>query len=186
MNIYIDIKPKPKMPKIIIVSLEHHDNYVSFENGYETKKYSKMCLGHEIHMTRYVLIDMIIIFNHNLSYLKPILEKEFTNLIFIENLQLYASYLNQKKCKLFISEWSGGGQLSHYCYEGKILYYLHTYRDYHYIGQEKERCKQSMETDMIPCWDFKHSRDIDINLFDSITNLINNLEEYISSNLKQT
>jgi len=295
---------------IVIVSLEHNDNYVSIENGYKTKKYCKMCLGHEIHMTRFVLIDMllqnhiskedivvtlkdrkflyenfircmdveeyqsmdktgyniinlslitgsyipvnkesilshfqyntmdvfytedfksllnqiqycsldydekydkdyvvihhryqsdieslkrlinkinstmnvnVVIFNNNIGYLQEHLK--FENLLLVDNLQVYASYLNayqlKHKCLLFISEWSGGGQLSHYCCHGKIIYYFNTYKDFHYIGQEKTFAKKSMETDMFQYWDFKNSRDnIDINIFYSINDIINQISSF--------
>jgi hypothetical protein len=288
---------------IILASLEHEDNYILQENGNTTKRYCKMCLGHEIHMTRYVIIDMllqnkistddiivtlkdrtflyskifkncitsdaftmmekdgyniinlsyitgsdipvrewsilqkynhqvlkkfytsefktllnsidycethydcakdyivvhhrynydinmliktinkinsvvdvnIVIFNNNMSYIKKELEN-YKNLMFVDNLQLYASYLNNPKCKLFISEWSGGGQLSHYCYDGKIIYYFHQYHDIHYVGKEKEFAKLSMETDMFQHWDFKHSRNIDINMFCTLDDLLENLQ----------
>jgi hypothetical protein len=87
---------------------------------------------------------------------------------------LYASYLNNDKCKLFISEWSGGGQLSQYCYDGKIMYYFNQYTDYHYIGNEKQFAKISMETDMFQHWDFKNARNIDINMFRTLDDIINN------------
>ena len=116
----------------------------------------------------------IIIFNNNISYLKENMNN-INNIIFIDNLQIYASYLNSNKCKLFISEWSGGGQLSHYCYDGKIMYYFNQYSDIHYVGQEKNFAKLSMETDMFQHWDFKHSRNIDICLFCTADDILNNI-----------
>jgi len=59
----------------------------------------------------------IIVFNNEIEKLEPL-----ENTVFIKNLQTYASYLHHPNCILFISEWSGGGQLSQYCYSGKILY----------------------------------------------------------------
>jgi hypothetical protein len=113
----------------------------------------------------------IIIFNNNINFLKNAL-LNFDNLIFIDNLQLYASYLNNSKCKLFISEWSGGGQLSQYCYDGKIMYYFNHYPTKGYVGQEKEFARLSMETDMYQHFDFKHSRNIDINLFNTLDEIL--------------
>jgi hypothetical protein len=118
----------------------------------------------------------VIIFNNNISYLKDEINKyNFNNIFLIDNLQLYASYLNNDKCKLFISEWSGGGQLSQYCYDGKIMYYFNQYTDYHYIGNEKLFAKQSMETDMFQHWDFKNARNIDINMFRTLDEIIYNI-----------
>jgi hypothetical protein len=288
---------------IIIASLEHPDNSILQEHGNTTKHYTKMCLGHEIHMTRFLILDMllqkkisgddiivtlkdrlflysdifenciscetfmlmekdgyniinfsyitgsdipvrewsilqvynyqvlkqfytpefksllntiaycethynndqdyavihhryncdinmliktidkinsvgemnIVIFNNNISYLQSEL-KNYKNLLFVDNLQLYASYLNNPKCKLFISEWSGGGQLSQYCFDGKIMYYLNHYHSHEYVGNEKEFAKLSMETDMFQHWDFKHSRNIDINLLHTLDDLLENLQ----------
>lgn len=295
--------------KIIVLSVDHHDNYTLYDNGFITKRYSKMCLGHEIHMSRFVLFDMllqnvisindiivtlkdrlflytkifpncidditfmnmdktkykiinlslitgsdipvnrnsiyetynhkildkfytpefklllnnidfcdinydskynkdyivihqryncdiniliqliekinekndinIVIFNNNKSFLQMTLQK-YNNLIFIDNLQLYASYLNsyksKYKCKLFISEWSGGGQLSQYTYDGKIKYYFNQYNDYSYIGQEVSFLKESMTHDFRgPHWDFKYSRDIEISMFKNIYDLLQDI-----------
>ena len=287
---------------IVIASVEHADNQVVFINDNFTKKYSKMCLGHEIHMTRCIIIDMlvqqrisrddiivtlkdrkflydsifnnvitseeffcmnttgyniinlhlatgsdipvneesiirhyghktlshfyteefktllnsisycdtfysdtkdyvvihhrynydlnillhtidtinskmdvnIVIFNNNTKFLKNNLT-QYTNLIFVDNLQLYASYLNSSKCKLFISEWSGGGQLSHYCYDGKIMYYFNQYQDEHRIGLGNKLARESMETNMYVNWDFKHTRNIDLVLYRTIIDVNNEI-----------
>jgi hypothetical protein len=284
---------------IVIASIDHSFNYVSFEHNNYTKKYSKMCLGHEIHMTRYIIIDMliqnhisrddiivtlkdrqflynsifknvitsedfsnmnkdgynlinlhlvtgcdidvnknnimchfnyktlskfyteefkhllnnisyidtgydnndkdyvvihhrynydlvnlrntidvinskmnvkIIIFNNNINYLKETLS-EYKNLLFVDNLQLYASYLNNLKCKLFISEWSGGGQLSHYCYDGKIMYYFNQYSDENRIGLGNKLASEAMESNMYVNWDFKHTRNIDLVLYKNLADI---------------
>jgi hypothetical protein len=295
---------------IIVLSVDHNENHIQYDHGFITKKYSKMCLGHEIHMSRFVLFDMlvqnvvsindiivtlkdrlflytkifpncidditfmnmdktnyniinlslitgsdihvnrdsiyetynhkvldkfyspefklllnnidfceinydnnynkdyivihhryhcnidfliqiieklnekndvnIIIFNNNNSFLEKELQK-YNNLIFIDNLQLYASFLNsyksKYKCKLFISEWSGGGQLSHYTYDGKVMYYFNHYQcDIHYVGHEKLFLQETMSSDFRgPHWDFKHSRNIDMNMFKNINDLLENI-----------
>jgi len=292
--------------KIIVLSVDHNENYKLYDNGFITKRYSKMCLGHEIHMSRFVLFDMlvqnvisindiivtlkdrlflytkifpnciddisfmnmdktkyeiinlslitgsdihvnrnaiyetynhkvldkfytqdfklllnnieycdinydynynkdyivihqryncnidklikliekineknnvnIVIFNNNKSFLELKLQK-YNNLIYIDNLQVYASFLNsyqtKYKCKLFISEWSGGGQISQYTYDGKILYYFDHYNDNGYTGQEVSFLKESMTGDFRgPHWDFKYSRDIEMKLFKNINDLL--------------
>ena len=45
---------------IVIASIDCNQNTLIRLNGNLTKRYSKMCLGHEIHMTRYVIIDMLL------------------------------------------------------------------------------------------------------------------------------
>ena len=118
----------------------------------------------------------IVIFNNNLEDLKKQTTiKQYTNLFFIDNLQVYASYLNHPKCKLLISEFSGGGQLSHYCYDGIVMYYFYTYNDYSHIGNETKFLNASMETDMFQYWDFKNTRNIKILFFYNSDNLLENL-----------
>jgi len=119
----------------------------------------------------------IVIFNNNIQYLTSIdFLKQYTNLFFIDNLQIYASYLNNPICKLFISEWSGGGQLAHYCYDGIVMYYFYTYnQDYAYVGHENEFLKASMETNMFQHWDFKNTRNIKIKFFYNSDHLLENL-----------
>jgi hypothetical protein len=299
---------------IIIMSFDHKNNPIKIIDGSVTKEYKKMCLGHEIHMTRYVLIDMllqnrisqddiivtlkdrmflytlifktviepntlaninknnyniinlslitssdmsvnynsilqqfnhktlekfytpdfkrllnsieycktlydekydkdyvvihhrynnkidelhtiikkinglinvnIIIFNNNIPLLKN--ELKYDNLIFTDNLQMYASYLNcyesKYNCKLFISEASGGGQLSHYCYNGKVIYYFEEYANYasQHIGKETYYRENAMKTDMYQHWDFKYSTDIEIKLVKSITDIADIIKHYIT------
>jgi hypothetical protein len=67
----------------------------------------------------------IIIFNSDISNLKNKIKDK--SIFYIDNLQIYASLLNNKNCKLLISEWSGGGQLSAYTSNCKILYYYDAY-----------------------------------------------------------
>lgn len=117
----------------------------------------------------------IVIFNNNIEYLKTEIVN-FNNLIFIDNLRLYASFLNSPKCKLFISEWSGGGQLSQYCYNGKIMYYYDHYPTAcGYVGKEKDFSRISMETDMYQHFDFKHTRDVDINIYHKMDEILDRL-----------
>ena len=136
---------------------KHNKDYVMIHHRYQFDIESLKNLIRKINDSMDV---NIIVFNHNIGYLQEHLP--FENLILVDNLQVYASYLNayqlKHKCLLFISEWSGGGQISHYCCDAKILYYFHTYTDFHYIGQEKTFAKKSMETDMFQHWDFKNSR----------------------------
>ena len=67
----------------------------------------------------------IIIFNSDISNLKNKIKDD--SIFYIDNLQFYASLLNNKNCKLLISEWSGGGQLSAYTSNCKNIYYYGRY-----------------------------------------------------------
>jgi len=120
----------------------------------------------------------IIIFTSNIPFLKKEIENPEMNIYWTNNLQLYASYMNSPHCRYVISEWSGGGQLSHYCHDGPVLYYFNHYRDITgYVGREKQILKESMSSDFRgPYWDFKFSRNIDIRLYKNIGDLIENIE----------
>jgi hypothetical protein len=86
--------------------------------------------------------------------------------------------MNSPHCKLVISEWSGGGQLSHYTRDGRVLYYFNHYRDITgYVGREQQILIESMSGDFRgPYWDFKYSRGIDIRLYKNADVLIQNIE----------
>lgn len=57
------------------------------------------------------------------------LDKYTLNENTINNLHLYSSLMNHPNCEYVISEWSGGGQMSQYCCNSKIYYYLSFYTE---------------------------------------------------------
>jgi hypothetical protein len=111
----------------------------------------------------------IIVFNNAIEKLEPL-----ENTIFINNLQTYASYLHHPNCILFISEWSGGGQLSQYCYSGKILYYFNFYNVPDFIGREKEFIELA-SISYFDNWDWKNPNHCCIQLFKNVNEMIDNL-----------
>jgi hypothetical protein len=67
---------------------------------------------------------------------------EFKNNIYIvEDLQLYCKLLSIDNCKFLISEISGGGQISHFCFKNTVYYYSSYYCDNAYIKSMNERDK---------------------------------------------
>jgi len=78
------------------------------------------------------------------------------NVYFINNLQIYASFLNHENCDSFISEWSGGGQLSQYCCNSKIIYFFDDYPSCDYeIHYENYQNHANQKNNIFACWDFK-------------------------------
>lgn len=79
-----------------------------------------------------------------------------SNIIIENNLKNYASLLNNNNCKLFISEWSGGGQLSQYCTNSNIVYY---FKNHNGINYEKdkfyEKLEKSSKIGLCSGWDFR-------------------------------
>jgi hypothetical protein len=123
----------------------------------------------------------IVIFNNNIDTLK----KEFLhdNIIFIDNLQLYATYLNHHNCKLFISEWSGGGQLSQYCCKSTIMYYFDAYQGeiaQFYIKNTDYCIENAISNNYDSSWDFKNPSDCNIFMFDNINNLLDFLPTHVT------
>jgi hypothetical protein len=96
----------------------------------------------------------IIIFNNDINKLKQQLLND--SLIFVDNLQEYASLLHHNNCSGLISECSGGGQLSQYTSTAKLFSYYDKYQ-YHYNPKmiESEREKDAMTKIIGPNYDFK-------------------------------
>jgi len=115
----------------------------------------------------------IVVFNNDIEKLKSVIKHN--NITFISNLQLYATYLHNSRCKLFISEWSGGGQLSQYCYSGKIMYYFNAYFDEIYINLENDYINRSMSSTYDIAWDFKNPNNCEIKIYKNLHDLLDNL-----------
>jgi len=101
------------------------------------------------------------------------------NVYCINDLKTFASFLNLDNCKLFLSEWSGGGQLSQYCCNSKIIYYFDAYPslDYekHYI-----RAHEDANSDNVFSWfDFKCVTNCERFYYKSYDQMLENLHTFI-------
>ena len=95
---------------------------------------------------------------------------------FINNLKVYASFLKNENCKLFISEWSGGGQLSQYCYNGKIFYYFNNYPSNDYeIHYENYQSGANRNNNIFDAWDFKSTTDCIRIYYKTLDNMLDNM-----------
>ncbi len=97
------------------------------------------------------------------------------NVFCVENLQIYASLLNDNRCKLLISEWSGGGQLAQYVMNqtGQIWYYFDSYPDvYNYTENHMIWHENSMTGSYLSCWDFKQINNCSRRYFKNVNNLL--------------
>jgi hypothetical protein len=102
------------------------------------------------------------------------------NITIINNLQIYASLLNNNNCKLFISEWSGGGQLSQYCYNGLILYYFDNYASHDYeIHYDNYQKGANQNYNIFNCWDFKTTTNCKRKYYKTLELLLNNLDNQL-------
>lgn len=97
------------------------------------------------------------------------------NIHIINNLQTYASFLNNNNCKVVISEWSGGGQLSQYCNNNNIIYYFDNYpsNDYeiHSTNYENEANNYN---NIFNCWDFKSTTNCKRLYYKSLNHFLEN------------
>jgi len=126
----------------------------------------------------------IIIFNNNIDRIKKEFSDNDTNLLFIDNLQLYASYLNgynsKNKCKLFITEWSGGGQLSQYCCDSKIFIYFNEYsQSSDYVDRLDKLLESAKSGSYFDDWDFKNPINAEIKMFYNLDHLLENIDKHI-------
>ena len=98
-----------------------------------------------------------VIFTSNTNDLKYHLQHK-PNLFFTDNLRLYSSLLHDSRCKILISEWSGGGQVAQYTLaeQGSIWYYHDHYPDiYNFTMTHKIWELNAKLGNYFNCWDFK-------------------------------
>jgi hypothetical protein len=102
------------------------------------------------------------------------LNLKLNGVLFINNLQLYASYLNNKNCELFISEWSGGGQLAQYCCNCNIFYYFDNYESHDYeINYQEYQEYANNKLNIFNCWDFKTTTNCNYKFFKTLNIMLN-------------
>ena len=160
--------------------LNHIGDYVIIHHRYNANINSLKKLISSIHEINKDI--NIVIFNNNKSLKNNLGSSE--NLIFIQDLHLYASYLkgyNSKyKCKLFITEWSGGGQLSQYCFNGPIMIHFEEYPiRVKFPDTLEDLQKGATSTNYFTNWDFKNPTAANITMYDDIESLVNNIKNYI-------
>ena len=101
------------------------------------------------------------------------------NLLFIDNLNLYANLLNNIKCKLLITEWSGAGQLAQYILgsQGAIWYYYDHYKDiFNFTKSYKIWQHNARIGSYFNCWDHKVMTGCDTQHFSSHEDLLLSLQ----------
>ena len=102
------------------------------------------------------------------------------NVHFINTLHLYASFLNNKNCELFISEWSGGGQLSQYFYTGNIIYYFDNYPSHDYeINYESLQNQANHPNNIMNAWDFKNVTQCKRFYYKTLDKMLENLKNFV-------
>lgn len=100
---------------------------------------------------------------------------EVNNVIVIDDLRLYASLLHDSRCKLLVSEWSGGGQISQYTMgaSGVVWYYYDHYPDvYNFTMTHKIWELNAKLGTYFNCWDFKSVTDCNITHFPNYLSLL--------------
>lgn len=102
------------------------------------------------------------------------------NIYFINNLQIYATFLNNENCDLFITEWSGGGQISQYCCNSKIIYYFYNYtsHDYELLYDEFQKGSDNKHN-IFHAWDFKCTTSCKRSYYKNLDIFLENLHLHI-------
>jgi len=97
------------------------------------------------------------------------------NISVIDNLRTYATLLQDERCKLLISEWSGGGQISQYTLgpHGVVWYYYDHYPDvFNFTMTHKIWELNATLGNYFNCWDFKCPSGCRIQHFSNLDSLI--------------
>ena len=101
----------------------------------------------------------------------PVCNGELVDKLTILKINVFASLMNHEKCDIVISEWSGRGQLSHYCHNKKVIYYFHHYKENEYC-MNCEKLLQMAESGIYEAFDFHKSTDLDICMDKNIDELL--------------
>ena len=112
---YINISHLIKKDFVII-----HHRIVDHKSWYNKENYTQ----HIIDKVRYIDPD-VQIFIFSVEHIEI-----SSDITIISDIPTYASLLQSDQCKAYISEFSGGGQLSQYCHKNKIFYFFNTHRIY--------------------------------------------------------
>lgn len=97
------------------------------------------------------------------------------NISVIDNLRTYATLLRDERCKLLISEWSGGGQISQYTLgpQGVVWYYYDHYPDiFNFTMTHRIWELNATLGTYFNCWDFKCPSGCRIQHFNNLESLI--------------
>lgn len=148
-------------------------------NGNENKNLNSLQMT--IDKIRSIKNVNIVVFSADLfSVDKLNIQKE--NIHFTDNLQTYSSFLNNENCELFISEWSGGGQLSQYFYTGKIIYYFDNYPSHDYEKNYINFQNVANEfNNIMNRWDFKNVTECERFYYKTLDQMLENLITFVSN-----
>jgi hypothetical protein len=109
---------------------------------------------------------------------KP-LNCSFENVYYINDLKILASFLSKETCKLFLSEWSGAGQLSQYCCNSKVVYYFDAYPSMNYENIYIEAQKSANGKDPYSFFDFKCVTNCERFYYKTYDQMLENLHAFI-------
>lgn len=97
------------------------------------------------------------------------------NISFLDNLKCYSTLLKDSRCRLLISEWSGGGQIAQYTLgpQGVVWYYYDHYPDiFNFTMTHKIWELNATLGTYFNCWDFKNVSGCSIRHFRDFESLI--------------
>jgi predicted O-methyltransferase YrrM len=98
-----------------------HNRHIMYESYYDQDK--------NINMTKEIIKTLLQLQLKVYVFSNIYFETE-ENVLFINDMHVYASLMNNSNCIAVISEYSGAGQLSQYCHNKDIYYYANGYPVY--------------------------------------------------------
>ena len=135
--------------------------------GSSLEKLQKICAKFPIEVLKIVFTSNATELNQQLSGIQ--------NITTIDDLRAYATILRDERCKLLISEWSGGGQISQYTLgpQGVVWYYYDHYPDiFNFTMTHKIWELNATLGNYFNCWDFKCPSGCSIQHFNNLDSLI--------------
>jgi hypothetical protein len=98
------------------------------------------------------------------------------DITFINDISVYASLMNDARCKAVITEFSGGGQLAQYCHNEKILYYCNAYPFYTGVEIGKVIREANEPNNLYDYFDVKLHTGASIYIFSTFDSLLTNFK----------
>jgi hypothetical protein len=102
------------------------------------------------------------------------------DITFIDDISIYASLMNNDNCVAVISEFSGGGQLSQYCHNKKIIYFCNHYDFYQGCNITDVFNEANSAGNLYDYFDAKLFTNASVYVCSTINTLLNNISSILS------
>ena len=107
------------------------------------------------------------------------------DITFIDDISIYASLMNNDNCVAVISEFSGGGQLSQYCHNKKIIYFCGAYDFYPGCNITDVFKEANNANNLYDYFDAKLFTNASVYICSTINTLLNNISSILNDTEKK-